>query len=142
MARTGCAACGPARTRGSRRRVGDARGRGQAARRVLRRHAHSSTSRSTSGTPFQLAAWHALAEIPYGETRSYGEQAARHRRPTGVRAVGAANGRNPISIILPCHRVIGSDGALGGFGGGLDVKAGLLAFEAGARLQSGALKTY
>ena len=82
------------------------------------------------GTPFQLAAWHALAEIPYGETRSYAEQAARLGRPAAVRAVGAANGRNPLSIVLPCHRVIGSDGALRGFGGGLDVKAGLLAFEA------------
>ena len=89
------------------------------------------------GTPFQLAAWRALAEIPYGETRSYAEQAARLGRPSAVRAVGAANGRNPLSIVLPCHRVIGSDGALRGFGGGPEVKAGLLAFEAGARLQPG-----
>ena len=89
------------------------------------------------GTPFQLAAWRALAEIPYAETRSYAEQAARLGRPAAVRAVGAANGRNPLSIVLPCHRVIGSDGALRGFGGGLEVKARLLAFEAGARLQPG-----
>ena len=81
------------------------------------------------GTPFQLAAWKALAEIPYGETRTYGEQAARIGRPKAVRAVGTANGRNPLSIILPCHRVIGSGGALRGFAGGLEAKAALLAFE-------------
>jgi methylated-DNA-[protein]-cysteine S-methyltransferase len=81
------------------------------------------------GTAFQLAAWNALVEIPYGETRTYAEQAARIGRPTAVRAVGAANGRNPLSIVLPCHRVVGSDGALRGFAGGLDVKAALLAFE-------------
>jgi methylated-DNA-[protein]-cysteine S-methyltransferase len=85
------------------------------------------------GTSFQLAAWRALGRIPYGETRSYAEQAARIGRPTAVRAVGAANGRNPVSIVLPCHRVVGSDGALRGFGGGLDVKEWLLAHE-GARL--------
>jgi methylated-DNA-[protein]-cysteine S-methyltransferase len=84
------------------------------------------------GTPFQLAAWRALAEIPYGETRTYAEQADRIGRPTAVRAIGAANGRNPVSIVLPCHRVIGSDGSLTGFGGGLDVKASLLELE-GAR---------
>ena len=81
------------------------------------------------GTPFQIAAWEALAAIPYGETRTYAEQAARIGRPDAVRAIGAANGRNPISIVLPCHRVVGSDGALRGFAGGLDVKAALLAFE-------------
>jgi methylated-DNA-[protein]-cysteine S-methyltransferase len=81
------------------------------------------------GTPFQVAAWEALAAIPYGETRTYAEQAARTGRPNAVRAIGAANGRNPISIVLPCHRVVGSDGALRGFAGGLDVKAALLAFE-------------
>lgn len=81
------------------------------------------------GTAFQLAAWRALAAIPYGETRSYTEQAARIGRPTAVRAVGAANGRNPVSIVLPCHRVVGSDGALRGFGGGLDVKEWLLEHE-------------
>jgi methylated-DNA-[protein]-cysteine S-methyltransferase len=83
------------------------------------------------GTPFQLAAWHALARIPYGETRSYAEQAARIGRPAAVRAVGAANGRNPVSIVLPCHRVVGSDGALRGFGGGLDAKEWLLRHERG-----------
>ena len=82
------------------------------------------------GTPFQLAAWRALAAIPYGETRTYADQAAVLGRPAAVRAVGAANGRNPVSIILPCHRVIGSDGALRGFAGGLEAKAALLAFEA------------
>ena len=82
------------------------------------------------GTPFQLAAWQALAEIPYGETRTYAQQAAVIGRPTAVRAVGAANGRNPLSIVLPCHRVVGSDGGLRGFGGGLEVKEWLLAFEA------------
>ena len=81
------------------------------------------------GTPFQLAAWQALAGIPYGETRTYGEQADTIGRPTAVRAIGAANGRNPVSIVLPCHRVIGSDGSLTGFGGGLEVKAQLLLLE-------------
>ncbi len=81
------------------------------------------------GTAFQLAAWQALAEIPYGGTRTYAEQAARLGRPAAVRAVGTANGRNPLAIVLPCHRVVGSDGALRGFAGGLDVKASLLAFE-------------
>ena len=86
------------------------------------------------GTPFQLAAWQALAEIPYGETRTYTQQAEVIGRPTAVRAVGAANGRNPLSIVLPCHRVVGSDGTLRGFGGGLEVKAALLALERRAGL--------
>jgi methylated-DNA-[protein]-cysteine S-methyltransferase len=81
------------------------------------------------GTPFQVAAWEALATIPYRETRTYAEQAARLGRPNAVRAIGAANGRNPISIVLPCHRVVGSDGSLTGFAGGLETKAALLAFE-------------
>jgi len=81
------------------------------------------------GTSFQLAAWRALAEIPYGETRTYGQQASRIGRPAAVRAIGAANGRNPVSIVLPCHRVIGSNGSLVGFGGGLEVKAALLELE-------------
>jgi methylated-DNA-[protein]-cysteine S-methyltransferase len=84
-----------------------------------------------SGTEFQLACWQALAEIPYGETRSYGEQARRIGRPDRARAVGAANGANPIAIILPCHRVIGADGSLTGFGGGLETKRRLLDLEAG-----------
>ena len=73
----------------------------------------------------------ALAEIPYGETRSYGQQADRIGRPDRARAVGAANGANPIAIILPCHRVIGADGSLVGFGGGLETKRRLLDLEAG-----------
>jgi methylated-DNA-[protein]-cysteine S-methyltransferase len=85
------------------------------------------------GTPFQLDAWRGLAEIPYGETVSYGEQAQRLGKPEAVRAVGAANGRNPLPIVLPCHRVIGADGSLTGFGGGLDTKRALLDHEAGVR---------
>lgn len=81
------------------------------------------------GTPFQLRAWHALASIPYGSTRSYGEQARAIGAPTSVRAVGAANGRNPLPIVLPCHRVIGADRSLTGFGGGLPIKATLLRLE-------------
>lgn len=84
---------------------------------------------SPQGTAFQLAAWRALRGIPYGETRSYGEQAKAIGRPRAVRAVGAANGANPLPIVVPCHRVIGSDGSLTGFGGGLDVKEKLLAHE-------------
>jgi len=85
-----------------------------------------------SGTAFQRRVWSALLTIPFGETRSYGEIAAQIGRPGAARAVGAANGRNPISIVAPCHRVIGSTGALTGFAGGLEVKAHLLALE-GAR---------
>ena len=81
------------------------------------------------GTPFQLAAWRQLRRIPYGKTISYGEQARRMGRPKAARAVGGANGENPISIIVPCHRVIGSDGKLTGFGGGTDVKRRLLELE-------------
>jgi methylated-DNA-[protein]-cysteine S-methyltransferase len=82
-----------------------------------------------SGTGFQLRVWEALTEIPFGETRSYGEIAARVGRPDAVRAVGATNGRNPIAVIVPCHRVIGSDGSLTGYGGGLDRKRALLELE-------------
>ncbi|HKB31394.1 MAG TPA: methylated-DNA--[protein]-cysteine S-methyltransferase [Streptosporangiaceae bacterium] len=84
---------------------------------------------SLAGTPFQRRVWAALQEIPYGETISYGELAARIGRPTAARAVGLANGRNPVSIIVPCHRVIGSDGSLTGYGGGMARKQYLLAFE-------------
>ncbi|BAO94186.1 methylated-DNA--protein-cysteine methyltransferase (plasmid) [Caballeronia insecticola] len=84
------------------------------------------------GTEFQRAVWTALLQIPYGETRTYGEIASQIRRPTAVRAVGAANGRNPISIIAPCHRVIGASGELTGFAGGLPAKETLLSLE-GAR---------
>ncbi len=82
-----------------------------------------------SGTAFQRKVWDALLTIPFGETRSYGEIAKQVGNPRAVRAVGAANGRNPVSIVAPCHRVIGATGALTGFAGGLDVKAQLLAFE-------------
>jgi methylated-DNA-[protein]-cysteine S-methyltransferase len=81
------------------------------------------------GTPFQLEVWGALLSIPYGETTSYAQIARRIRRPAAVRAVGAANGANPLSIIVPCHRVIGSDGGLVGYGGGLPAKRWLLAHE-------------
>jgi methylated-DNA-[protein]-cysteine S-methyltransferase len=83
------------------------------------------------GTAFQRRVWNALLTIPFGETRSYGQIARQIGHPGAARAVGAANGRNPVSIVAPCHRVIGSTGALTGFGGGLDVKAHLLAFEGG-----------
>lgn len=81
------------------------------------------------GTPFQRQVWAALVEIPYGETRSYREVAEAIGNPKAVRAVGAANGANPLPIIVPCHRVIGSDGGLTGFGGGLDTKRYLLDLE-------------
>lgn len=82
-----------------------------------------------SGTEFQMSVLEALQQIPYGETTSYAEIAERVGRPKAVRAVGAANGRNPIPIIVPCHRVIGSHGELTGFGGGLDTKKALLKLE-------------
>jgi methylated-DNA-[protein]-cysteine S-methyltransferase len=82
------------------------------------------------GTPFQVSVWKALLDIPFGETRSYAKLARAIGNPAAVRAVGLANGRNPVSIIVPCHRVIGSDGSLTGYGGGLDRKRFLLDFEA------------
>lgn len=84
------------------------------------------------GTAFQLRAWEALRAIGYGETRSYGEQAAMLGDPTLARAVGLANNRNPISIVVPCHRVIGADGSLVGYGGGLATKRFLLDLESAA----------
>jgi len=81
------------------------------------------------GTDFQVACWKALLAIPYGETRSYADIARAVRRPQGFRAVGMANNRNPIAIVVPCHRVIASDGTLCGYGGGLDVKRKLLELE-------------
>ena len=81
------------------------------------------------GTDFQQLAWRSLASIPYGQTATYGEQARRIGRPKAVRAIGAANGRNPVSIVLPCHRVVGADGSLTGFAGGLDAKRRLLEIE-------------
>jgi methylated-DNA-[protein]-cysteine S-methyltransferase len=83
-----------------------------------------------SGTEFQMSVLQALQQIPYGETTSYADIAERIGRPKAVRAVGAANGRNPVPIIVPCHRVIGSHGDLTGFGGGLDTKEALLRLEA------------
>lgn len=81
------------------------------------------------GTKFQLECWQALLEIPYGETRTYADIARAVRRPQGFRAVGMANNRNPIAIVVPCHRVIASDGTLCGYGGGLDIKRKLLQLE-------------
>lgn len=81
------------------------------------------------GTEFQRQAWRALQQIPYGETRSYGQQAAAIDRPSAVRAIGAANGRNPLTIVVPCHRVIGARGALTGFASGLGNKRALLELE-------------
>jgi methylated-DNA-[protein]-cysteine S-methyltransferase len=83
------------------------------------------------GTEFQVAAWTALADIPYGHTASYGQQAASIGRPKAVRAIGGANGRNPVAIVLPCHRIVGADGSLTGFGGGIEVKKWLLDHEQG-----------
>jgi methylated-DNA-[protein]-cysteine S-methyltransferase len=84
-----------------------------------------------SGGDFEREVWAELVRIPYGETASYGELARRLGRPTAARAVGAANGRNPIAVIVPCHRVIGSDGSLTGYAGGLECKRALLDLEAG-----------
>jgi methylated-DNA-[protein]-cysteine S-methyltransferase len=81
------------------------------------------------GTPFQLSVWNALRSIPYGETISYGELARRIGNPKAARAVGLANGANPLPIVVPCHRVIGSNGTLTGYGGGLPIKEKLLAIE-------------
>ena len=83
-----------------------------------------------AGSGFQLAVWAALTRIPYGETASYGEIAVEVGRPDAVRAVGSTNGRNPIAVIIPCHRVIGADGTLVGYGGGLPRKRLLLELEA------------
>ncbi len=87
-----------------------------------------------NGTPFQRSVWRQLSLIPYGETRSYGELAEALGNPKASRAVGLANGRNPIGIIVPCHRVIGANGSLTGYGGGLPRKQRLLDFERGAGL--------
>ena len=88
------------------------------------------------GTPFELRVWNALQEIPYGETMGYGELASRIGQPTAARAVGLANGRNPIGVIVPCHRVIGANGSLTGYGGGIERKRILLELERGqAQLQ-------
>ncbi|MBW8684501.1 methylated-DNA--[protein]-cysteine S-methyltransferase [Chitinophaga rhizophila] len=90
---------------------------------------HFTVKLAPVGTSFQQEVWTALSAIPYGQTRSYTQIADQLGRPKAVRAVGAANGRNPISIIVPCHRVIGASGALTGFAGGLKTKAALLSLE-------------
>ncbi|HEY4341386.1 MAG TPA: methylated-DNA--[protein]-cysteine S-methyltransferase [Steroidobacteraceae bacterium] len=90
-----------------------------------------------AGTEFQNRVWNALRTIPFGETRSYGQIADQIGNRKAVRAVGAANGANPLSIIVPCHRVIGANGKLTGFAGGLDVKARLLAMEKRSGLRAG-----
>ncbi len=95
---------------------------------------------SPSGTPFQLSVWRALRSIPYGETISYRELARRIGNAKAVRAVGAANGRNPIPIIVPCHRVIGADGSLTGYGGGLPRKRLLLELEGAGHWNALALR--
>ena len=87
-----------------------------------------------NGTPFQNAVWQELTRIPYGETISYLDLANRIQNPKAVRAVGMANGANPIAIIVPCHRVIGSNGSLTGFGGGIPTKRALLELEKGQRV--------
>lgn len=91
------------------------------------------------GTDFQLQVWHELAYIPFGATLSYAQLARRIGKPDAVRAVGAANGRNPLPIVLPCHRVIGADGALVGFGGGLPTKQFLLRLEGALPQEQAAL---
>ncbi|MDT9698120.1 methylated-DNA--[protein]-cysteine S-methyltransferase [Streptomyces sp. P17] len=87
-----------------------------------------------NGTPFQRSVWDQLRRIPYGETRSYGDLADALGNPGASRAVGLANGKNPIGIIVPCHRVVGANGSLTGYGGGLDRKQRLLEFEGGSAL--------
>ncbi|MFM9455720.1 methylated-DNA--[protein]-cysteine S-methyltransferase [Streptomyces europaeiscabiei] len=86
------------------------------------------------GTPFQRLVWEQLTRIPYGETRSYGDLAGALGNPKASRAVGLANGKNPVGIIVPCHRVVGSDGSLTGYGGGVERKQRLLDFEQGTAL--------
>lgn len=88
------------------------------------------------GTPFQCAVWQALRDIPYGETWTYGELAQRLGRPRAVRAVGSANGANPVPILVPCHRVVAAGAKLGGYSGGLDIKRRLLALESDPMLRA------
>lgn len=94
-------------------------------------------SLAPEGTSFQLEVWKALSTIPYGRTVSYGDIAKAVGKPAAARAVGAANGQNPLSIVVPCHRVIGSDGKLVGYGGGLKIKETLLALEQNDGLKKG-----
>lgn len=93
------------------------------------RRRHFDLALEPNGTPFQLSVLEALRDIPYGTTATYGEVARRIGRPQAARAVGAANGRNPLPIVIPCHRVVGSDGDLTGFGGGVATKKALLELE-------------
>ena len=106
---------------------------GEAARQLreyfARRRAEFDLPLAPEGTAFQRSVWRQLQEIPYGETISYGELARRVGNPKASRAVGSANGANPLPIVIPCHRVIAGDGTLGGFGGGLPTKQALLALE-------------
>lgn len=95
---------------------------------------HFSVPAAPAGTAFQRRCWDALMAIPFGATRSYGEQAAAIGAPKAARAVGLANGRNPIAIVIPCHRVIGAAGGLTGYGGGVERKRFLLALEQGPAL--------
>ncbi|MFD9908979.1 methylated-DNA--[protein]-cysteine S-methyltransferase [Streptomyces sp. NPDC059063] len=89
---------------------------------------------SLDGTPFQRSVWQQLLKIPYGQTRTYGQLADALGNPAASRAVGLANGKNPIGVIVPCHRVVGANGSLTGYGGGLDRKRRLLEFESGTAL--------
>ena len=95
----------------------------------MRRHRWRNISPAAEGTDFERAVWAALQTIPFGQTRTYGQIAAQINRPTASRAVGHANGRNPISVLIPCHRVIGANGALTGYAGGVDMKEKLLKLE-------------
>src|SRR5579872_3947776 len=106
---------------------------GEAARQLreyfARKRAEFDLPLAPEGTPFQRAVWRQLQQIPYGQTISYGELARRVGNPKASRAVGSANGANPLPIVIPCHRVIAGDGSIGGFGGGLPTKESLLALE-------------
>jgi len=101
---------------------------------VIHRHEVASATKRKNGTPFQRSVWDQLRKIPYGETCSYGDLADALGNPSASRAVGLANGKNPIGIIVPCHRVVGANGSLTGYGGGLDRKRRLLDFERGTAL--------
>ena len=105
---------------------------GQLAEYFARRRTSFELPLAATGTPFQRAVWDALQEIPYGRTWSYADVALHIGNPRAVRAVGAANGRNPLPIVVPCHRVVGANGTLTGYGGGLENKRILLDLESGA----------
>ena len=124
-----CSACGAGGRDRRGRRHRTAALRGQLAEYFAGDRQDFDLALAPVGTPFELAVWEALRRIPFGETRSYGEIAQEIGRPGAARAVGRANGANPIPIVVPCHRVIGSDGSLTGFGGGLAAKSRLLEIE-------------